>query len=630
MTITSISPAGSPHSTVLLVRKPFASLPILKQAYEVTGDSKLSDIRARIEAIVSAKIGNTSLASNLSDFISESIRLMSAQARQTIHFLKMQNAAFGYNITVLFQKSLPVTAFDKEAAHTLKDSHIFCFNDKIMKAQEGFYGPEISTWSFHLDGNKVRQSFLDREAKKEILSKRIGEAILSQIQKTASLEIIEHVIAKYCKYFVKPMSATPHMSKFLASELYKMVQAAEEGSIYFQFHDNLFDKGPHISIFCSKDFPLTPFIIDPLDDLKETHEICFVKELTQVEPCHFFSDLKRLDFPIDAEKIALACPLLKEKLRVKKPRIVRNSSSLTGLKESIADLFRGKLGSLQIESTATYLAYQLIRIKQATPDKEVSYYLSLTRETGWTFKINFSSDAYQAENPKAIDHFLPYSREIPIELQGNFDDVVSHYKLLPNTTVRQFAFSIEAKKLIPYVAHAKRERETRVFELPEITGSLPKGAYIIKKTALISDIKYAINQLISGLCIPPDVVPSLCYYLAAQIARLRTSLNQSKKLQDIHLYINNDLILGLSLVISFPQELRSMMVPFEEPKDFDLHRNYSYNFTPTQKAALYQFGRFDKNCAIIFGLLPKLEEDKSSSIPRDATGRSLEKRARRE
>jgi hypothetical protein len=72
-----------------------------------------------------------------------------------------------------------------------------------------------------------------------------------------------------------------------------------------------------------------------------------------------------------------------------------------------------------------------------------------------------------------------------------------------------------------------------------------------------------------------------------------------------------------------------MMVPFEEPKDFDLHRNYSYNFTPTQKAALYQFGRFDKNCAIIFGLLPKLEEDKSSSIPRDATGRSLEKRARR-
>jgi hypothetical protein len=628
MTLASFPPAGSPHSTVRLLRKPLDSVPTLEDAYEVTGDSKLSDIRARIEAIVSTKITDTSLSKDLSDFISESIRLMSAQARKTIHFLKMKNAAFGYNITVLFQNSLPVTAFDKAAAPTLKYSHIYCFDDKVMKAQEGSYGSEISTWSFHLDGDKVRKSFLDREAGKQILSKKIGETILSQIQKTASLEIIEHVIAKYCKYFVKPMSATPHMSKFLASELYKMVQAAEEGSIYFQFHDNLFERGPHLSIFSSKDFPLAPFSIDPLDPLKATHEICFAKELTTVGSCPFSSDLKRLDFAMDAEKIILACPLLKEKLRVREPRIVGTSSSLDELKASITDLFREKLDLLKIESTATYLASQLIRIKQATPDKEVSYYLSLSTEAGWTFKINFLPDAYQPENDKAIDHFLPYSSEIPLELQGNFDDAVSHYKFLPNSAVRQFMFSIDAEKLIHCVLDAKRERETRVFELPEITGSLPKGAYIIKKTALISDIKYSLTRLISGLCVPEHVKPSLCYYLATQIIRLRTSLDQSKKLEDIHLYINNDLALGLSLVISFPEELRMMMVPFEEPKHLELRANYSYNFETDRRETLYKFGRFDKNCAMIFGLVPQLAEATEGTIPRRPSGQASEKRVR--
>ncbi|MBM3193236.1 MAG: hypothetical protein FJZ59_03270 [Chlamydiae bacterium] len=626
MTSSLLPPAGSPHSSVRLLKDPLELVPTVEEAYEVTGESRLSDIKERIQGLVESKIGNGDLARELTTYISDSIHLMQAEARETIHFLKMKTS-HGYNITVLFKKALPVRPFDITASASLQESHSHCFHEKVISLHKDAFGPDISAWSFHFQADAVKEEVLKEETKRHIVVRKEGSKLIFQIQKTIPREVLTYVLNKNIKNLVEPKSAIVAMTDFLTTQIFQIVEAADPGTISIAVSSDLSKKIPFISIFSKHDFPLTPFSIDPSHPLMATHEVCLAKETQRIYACDFAPDLKRFDFPLSDEAVLRYNPLLREIIRVREKQVVHKTTSLEELTGSLLDLLREKLEPGKIELVCRYLAFQLRQIKEATPNKGVYYNVTHSKKTGWTVNLFFSSDAYNIENPKGISPYLRPSDEIPIELQGNFDVAISHTKLGSSSPEeRLFLFMLDGEKLASHVEAEKRARDTRASELSEMGPAIPKGAFLLRKEARSVDIKYVLSKLLSGLPIPEELIPSFCYYLASEISRLRVSLNQTRTLENMYLYINNDPSFGLSLVTAFPKELRSMMVPFATPKHAELLRNYSYNFSTERKATLYEFGRFDPHCSMIFGLYPT--PDAESTIPRDGEGLATKKRQR--
>jgi hypothetical protein len=543
---------------------------------------------------------------------------MQAEARETIHFLKMKTS-HGYNITVLFKKALPVRPFDITASASLQESHSHCFHEKVISLHKDAFGPDISAWSFHFQADAVKEEVLKEERKRHIVVRKEGSKTIFQIQKTIPRVVLAYVLNKNIKNLVEPKSAIVPMTDFLTTQIFQIVEAADPGTISIAVSSDTSRKIPFISIFSKHDFPLTPFSIDPSHPLMATHEVCFAKEATRIYACDFAPDLKRFDFLLSAEAVL-------RYIRVREKQVVHKTTSLEELTGSLLDLLREKLEPGKIEPVCRYLAFQLRQIKEATPNKGVYYNVTHSEKTGWTVNLFFSSDAYNIENPKGISPYLRPSDEIPYELQGNLDHAVSHCKANKNPTneERLFYFMLDGEKLASHVEAEKKARDTRASELSEMGPAIPKGAFLIRKEAGSVDIKYVLSKLLSGLPIPEELIPSFCYYLASEIFRLREALNQTGALENMYLYINNDITLGLSLVISFPKELRTMVVPFRKPTDPELLRNYGYNFLLDRSATLYQFGELDPHCSMIFGLLPSM----GPTISRDEEGLASQKRSK--